>query len=94
MSLRKIFLILGLFFICTNVVFAQVDRAINYSDTTLVKFLDELIKEKESESKLFAEKIQEYEVLVEQMKGAYDKTIYDLAMLKKRKEAFQEGEKK
>ncbi len=93
MYVRKTCLVLVVLIICSRGVYAQEERKINSSDTTLVKFLNELISEKENETKLFAEKIQEYERIVEQMKGAYDKTMYDLGMLRKRKEAFESKSK-
>ena len=83
--MKKMIIIVMLIF--SSIAFAQVD-------STKIKLYDEIIVEKQKELNEIKDKIIETEKLVERLKGAYEKTMYDINVYSERKEILSERKTK
>lgn len=83
--MKKMIIIVMLIF--SSIAFAQVD-------STKIKLYDEIIIEKQKELNEIKDKIIETEKLVERLKGAYEKTMYDINVYSERKEILSERKTK
>jgi len=83
--MKKIIIIVMLIF--SSIAFAQID-------STKIKLYDEMIIEKQKELNEIKDKIIETEKLVERLKGAYEKTMYDINIYSERKKILSESKTK
>lgn len=83
--MKKMIIIVMLIF--SSIAFAQVD-------STKIKLYDEIIIEKQKELNEIKDKIIETEKLVERLKGAYEKTMYDINVYWERRKILSEGKTK